>query len=126
MLMGGNRDFPGPRVQPDMRPLPIKDSSLDGIWANASPLHLRADQFGIALKEFLRVLNSSGTLHLSLKLGSGSLWDTDRYLEPRWFQYWSEPELDDVLSDAVFEAAAGWVAKSSRSTWIVRHLRKRA
>ena len=39
MLRAGLREFPGPRVQADVRALPFPSASVAGVWANACLLH---------------------------------------------------------------------------------------
>ena len=120
MSRAGCREFPGTRVQADIRRLPFRSSSVAGVWANASLLHLAPAETAAALREARRVLQARGALHLSVKHGNGSEWETDRYGEPRWFQYWSAPELDAAIQSAGLSITDGWFSETSRTTWIVR------
>ncbi len=90
MLRAGAREFPGPRVQSDIRRLPFPSRSICGIWANASLLHLSESEARSALDEIRRVLRPPGILHVSVKRGTGAEWESERYGKPRWFQYWSD------------------------------------
>jgi SAM-dependent methyltransferase len=121
MLRAGLRDFPGPRVRADARCLPFDDGSLAGVWANASLLHLSPADAATALREIRRALRPRGLLHVSLKAGNGADWETERYGEPRWFQYWSAADLDALLSDSGFEVVASWANPTPRADWLVRH-----
>jgi SAM-dependent methyltransferase len=121
MLRAGLQEFPGPRVQADLRQLPFGDGSLDGVWANASLLHLPQHEAATALHELRRVLRSDGWLHVSLKQGAGSGWDPEPDGEPRWFQYWSGADLDAALAGAGYRLAGSWVNETPRVTWLVRH-----
>ena len=40
MLLGGRADYDLPRLQADMRRLPLADGNLAGVWANASLHHV--------------------------------------------------------------------------------------
>ena len=82
MLRSGIADFPGPRVQADARVLPFSSSSIDGVWANASFVHLSIGDALVALREIHQVRKKSG-LHISVKRGKGNEWDSRRYDEPR-------------------------------------------
>jgi ubiquinone/menaquinone biosynthesis C-methylase UbiE len=78
MLRSGLRDHPGPRVQADMAQLPFR-SVADGLWVNASLLHVERARVPAVLRELRRVLLAGGTLHLSVKLGGEDGWETARY-----------------------------------------------
>jgi ubiquinone/menaquinone biosynthesis C-methylase UbiE len=120
MLRLGARTFPGPRVQSDVRCLPFADSSLQGVWANASLLHLSPSSVDVALREIHRVLVSSGLLHVSVKQGSRAGWESEPYGQPRWFQYWSAEALDAALVRAGFRVTGAWETETPRNTWLVR------
>ncbi len=120
MLRAGVREFPGPRVQSDLRRLPFPSCSVCGVWANASLLHLSRAEVSLALREIRRVLRPSGVLYMSVKRGSGAEWESERYGRPRWFQYWSESELDAALQAVGFCVNAAWVNETRRDTWLIR------
>jgi hypothetical protein len=52
------------------------------------------------------VLAPSGLFHISVKSGNGAEWESERYGEPRWFQYWSAADLDALLATAGFTVIA--------------------
>ena len=120
MLRAGLREFPGPRVQADVRSLPFPSASMAGVWANACLLHLSQPETSAALEEIGRVLCPAGLLHVSVKLGSGAEWESDRYGQPRWFQYWSASELDAALTATGFRVQSSWVNETNRATWLIR------
>lgn len=121
MLRAGAAEFPGPRVQGDARRLPLRSGCVHGVWANASLLHLPPDEAAQALRESGRVLWSRGLLHVSVKSGEGSEWESRRYGAPRWFQYWSAADLDALLADTDFEVVDSWANSTPRADWLVRH-----
>lgn len=121
MLRAGLAEFPGPRVQADARRLPLRTGSVAGVWANASLLHLAPQEAAAALREARRVLCAPGLLHVSVKSGRGAEWESGRYGEPRWFQYWSATDLDAVLETAGFGVVARWSSSTPRADWLVRH-----
>ena len=120
MLRAGVCEFPGPRVQSDLRSLPFSSCSVCGVWANASLLHLSKTEARLALREIRRVLRPSGILLVSLKRGRGAAWESECYGRPRWFQYWSDRELDSALQAVGFSLKAAWVDEAPRDTWLVR------
>lgn len=123
MLRAGGPELRGARIQGDARRLPLRGGSLDGVWANASLLHLSPDEAAAALRECARVLRNRGVVHVSVKSGNGSEWETARYGEPRWFQYWSAAGLDALLTGAGFEIVGSWSNTTPRADWLVRHVR---
>lgn len=121
MLRAGVPEFPGPRVQGDARQLPFRSGSLAGVWASASLLHLSSEEAAAALREARRVLGPRGLLHISVKSGAGAEWESQRYGEPRWFQYWRAEDLDALLTTAGFSVTASWSNSTPRDDWLVRH-----
>jgi SAM-dependent methyltransferase len=125
MLRSGVAEFPGPRVQADARRLPLATASVDGVWANASLLHLTREDAERALDAIRRVLRPGALLHLSLKEGSGTDTEIDRYGGPRFFQYWSDAELDGTLAARGFEVRAASTGAGPRNRWLTRLARRR-
>lgn len=75
-------------VAGDARSLPIAAASMQGVWAQASLLHLPHLEFSLALSEIARVLQPHGVCYLSLKIGEGEQLQADG----RFFAY-HQPEL---------------------------------
>lgn len=121
MLEVGRREFPGPRVQADMRRLPFTQS-VQGCWVHASLLHLPRSAVPEALAEFRRVMVQPAMLHVAVKRGSDHEWETGQYgaAYPRWFTYWAPEELDRVLAEAGFRILEGRILPGSDHDWINR------
>jgi len=120
MLSAGRREYPASRVQGSLVSLPIRTASLAGAWANASLLHLSPPELRAALREIHRVLAPSGHLHVTVKRGEGSEWESERYGLPRWFQYWSGAELDRELNRAALVPVFSSEETSTTASWLVR------
>lgn len=88
----------------DMMSLTFNSEFFDGIWCNAALLHLKKDDAIVALNEFKRVLKTGGVLFLSLKAGEGEKFVADdRYDNAqRFFSYYSQPEIENLLNRADF------------------------
>ena len=120
MLNAGRVEYPAARVQSSLVSLPIRSSSIAGAWANASLLHLSPPDFRAALREIHRVLVPSGHLHITVKRGEGSEWETAQYGRPRWFQYWSGTELDRELNRAALVPVFSSEERTTSASWLVR------
>ena len=73
-------------------------ATYDGIWASFSLLHARKADFPRHLAAIHRALRPGGTLYLGLKLGEGE----HRDKLGRFYAYYEEPELRDLLHGAGF------------------------
>lgn len=77
----------------------LRDEAIyDGIWASFSLLHARKADFPGHLAAAHRALKPGGQLYLGMKLGTGEARDSIG----RFYAYYSEPELERLLSGAGF------------------------
>jgi ubiquinone/menaquinone biosynthesis C-methylase UbiE len=90
-----------PVVVGDMLQLPFAGRSFEGAWASASILHINRADMVDALCEIRRVLQPSGLLFCSLKLGSGEVRTSDQ----RFFSYVMPDEWQKILHKAGFDRA---------------------
>ncbi|MFY9210198.1 MAG: class I SAM-dependent methyltransferase [Aestuariivita sp.] len=72
--------------------------AFDGIWANFSLLHATKADLPGHLARLYRALKPKGQFHIAMKLGTGE--KRDRL--GRFYAYYSEDELDTLLSEAGF------------------------
>ena len=79
------------------------DGPYDGVWANASLLHVvRADLSAVLLR-LAAVTRRGGLLHVSVKEGVGEGWSTHGSVRaPRHFTYWQADDLREAVT------GAGW------------------
>jgi len=89
---------------------PLRDGApYDGVWANASLLHVRRERLPVVLSRLAAVTRPGGTLHVTLKEGDGERWSVHGHIgAPRFFSFWREPQLREVLSEA------GWTVDEVR------------
>jgi SAM-dependent methyltransferase len=122
MLKVGREQYPGDRVQADMRLLPFRAKSIGGVWASASLLHLDRSDLIPALTEIRNVLVPQGILYLSLKHGITEGWDVSKWGPdaPRWFTYWSENDVDSALQLAGFTIVQSATDQGPQDKWITR------
>jgi ubiquinone/menaquinone biosynthesis C-methylase UbiE len=104
MMTAGKNLFPGTYVQADMAHLPFKPI-FDGLWVNASLLHIQRDQVPLVLQEFCQILKPSGILFISVQKGSDEKWITGPYTNTvkRWFTYWTYKTLEECLRQSGFK-----------------------
>lgn len=121
MLKAGLASLPGLRVQADMRRLPF-GRVADGLWANASLLHLRRDEFPAALRELGRVLRRHGLLHVGVKRGCREGFEEERYGPglPRYFTFWEAADLDAALRAAGFRIESATEGEGVHDPWLQR------
>jgi len=79
---------------------------LDVIFANAVLLHLTSEQLEDLLRRARRAVRARGLLAFTVKEGDGNAWTTEKLATPRYFRYWREPALRDLLE------RTGWAPES--------------
>jgi ubiquinone/menaquinone biosynthesis C-methylase UbiE len=103
------------------------DSSHDGAWANASLLHVPADQIDDVLARIARALRPAGVLYMSVKAGDG----TRLHADGRFFNDYSEAALRELFArNALFdvlriEHSPPGEGQSDRKPWLHALARKR-
>ena len=114
-------------VQVDMRQLPVGEC-VDGLWVNASLLHIPRNEVLATMQEFYRVLHSDGILLLAVKHGEGELWTEKSYGHdlPRFFTLWQPEKLDKVIESAKFTIVDGWLDTNAPTPWIIRFAKKQS
>jgi SAM-dependent methyltransferase len=93
-------------AQADMRVLPLRTGSLNGIWCQAALLHIPHRYAHQVLSEFARTVRPGGLLHISVGDGDGERYEVaENYGSDgrRWFAYYREDGLRERLSAAGFE-----------------------
>lgn len=117
LIQHAKKEYPvGKFLVGDMRALEFGDADFDGVWANASLLHYenRGDVLK-SLQEFYRVLKEKGIVYVNVKLQTkdktGLEYDK-RFAEPRFFQYFTEKEMRDLLNEAGFTVLSSKIEQS--------------
>lgn len=97
-------------LDPLVDDLSSPDGPYDGVWANASLLHVRRNDLPAVLERLAGVTRPGGVLRISLKEGDGEGWSTHGSISsPRHFTYWRAAALEQVA------ARTGWSDVSVRS-----------
>jgi SAM-dependent methyltransferase len=108
-------------VDPLTDDLTDPEGPYDGVWANASLLHVARADLPTVLARLRAVTRRGGVLRISLKEGDGEGWSTHGAVPaPRHFTYWRADALRDVLGDAGWTDVdvAGGLAGKRQETWL--------
>jgi SAM-dependent methyltransferase len=91
---------------------PERDAPYDGVWAAASLIHVRREDFPLAVRRLAAVTAAGGVFHLAMKEGDGARFSTHGHVDaPRHFTFWREQPLRAALEEA------GWsVTRVDRAT----------
>lgn len=114
-------------IQGDMTALPFENNSFDGIWANASLLHLTKKEFRRALQKVYEILTPDGMFFCSLKEGTGEQEiEEDKYGKPmkRFFSLYTKDELEKVVTSTGFDLVDSYVRNSPAQSWVHVFARK--
>lgn len=75
---------------------------LDLVLADAVLLHFTRDQAAHVIAKVHAALLPGGRFAFTLKRGEGQAWSLEKLGVPRFFCYWSAPQIQTVLSKAGF------------------------
>ena len=87
---------------------------FDGVWACASLLHVRKDEFVSTFQNLVNALKSSGVIYVSLKQRESSV-----PVGGRHFSYYSADEVNAIISDQLsLELLDLWFNENAECGWI--------
>lgn len=94
----------------DMRQLDFANQIFDGVWANASVLHLDRSDVLPTIREFYRVLKPHGICYVMVKVGQGEEIKKDKKSQgkARFFTYFSLPEMEKYFTTVGFNIAKSY------------------
>ncbi|SRR6266702_3123400 len=92
----------------DVRDTGFSDGTFDGIWCNATLLHLNDEDITKALQEFKRILKPSGVLAVSLKKGEGTSEFVENFSSrsERFFNFKTHESFLELLTNTGLEEIA--------------------
>lgn len=102
--------------------LDVRSAELGGpyaaIVANAVLLHLSRADFAVVLGRLRDALAATGHLAFTVKEGEGEAWVTDKLIRPRYFVYWSEEAVREVLSGCGLTVTHFERFRGRRDSWL--------
>lgn len=118
MLAQARTIVQGELIQMDMGQLDFHPASFEGIWCNASLLHIPKAQVPAVLQQMRRVLVPTGKLHLSIQEGSGEKWEVTRFGVERFFARYTPEEMEELLSQNGFSIDEYYLDESGPRRWL--------
>ena len=113
-MVNHTREYAGVKVeQLRLDQLQYKEE-FDGVWACASLLHVRKDEFVSIFQNLVNALKSSGVIYVSLKQSESNVPAGGRH-----FSYYSADEVNGIISDQPgLELLDLWFDENSECGWI--------
>lgn len=106
----------------DMLDVEFENSTLDGVWMNASLLHLTKEEGKTLLGRILSWLKPGGYLYLQLKQGEGEKEvPASKYGRSdlsRFYSFYNEDELNLLLSNIGYAVDSVETENRRNETWI--------
>ena len=90
-------------------------TGFDLVWASAVLLHLEAHDLPEVLT---RLAGAAPLIAFTLKVGDGSEWSTAKTGLPRFFQYWREESLREVLAGTPWRVELLEQRSGLRDEWL--------
>ncbi|GAA1161506.1 class I SAM-dependent methyltransferase [Nocardioides aquiterrae] len=93
----------------------------DGVWANASLLHVDRRDLPVVLRRLADATRPGGVLRASLKEGDGERWSTHGHVAgPRRFTFWRAGPLATIVQEAGWEVESveQYLGTGGEQTWL--------
>jgi SAM-dependent methyltransferase len=92
---------------------------MDVVLANAVLLHFTREEATKVINKVYNALNDGGTFAFTLKQGDGEEWSEDKLGAPRFFTYWTDEQIREILATTGFQDVSIWGDRETeRSTWL--------
>lgn len=116
LLCEARNRLEGRFTQGDMSAIPFPKAHFDAVWMCASLLHIPREQAPGVLWEVQRVTGVGSLLYAAVQRGQGEGWKGVE--SPRFFTYYQEDELGDLVMQAGFEVERSWIEETPAADWI--------
>lgn len=95
------------------------DGPYDLIFANAVLLHFTRGETAAVLNKVFHALDDGGRFAFTLKQGEGERWTEDKLHAPRYFCFWTEEQMSQLLGDCGYsEIHVACDRKTASATWL--------
>jgi ubiquinone/menaquinone biosynthesis C-methylase UbiE len=101
----------------DMRKLKFPDNSFDGLWVNASLLHIPKKEAKQTVIGFKRILKPGGIIFIAVREGVEEKFSFDKGLK-RFYANYTKEELENLIKTAGFEIINTTLVKKDLIFWI--------
>lgn len=114
----------------DIRSLEFEDNYFDGVWAQASFLHIPKKDILKGLSEVYRVIKPKGIFYISVKQGQGEVLKPDKRYDnkKKFWSFFKKKEIENMLVKAGFDIIESYVNKEKHmyatNPWIRVFCRK--
>ena len=105
MIMAAKNYAPEVKFQiMDIENMDVSVADYDGVWANASLLHISKEKIKLVLRKINEILKDDGIFYLSLKQGEGEVVKRDqRYgTVDKFWSFFSKNEIEEILINCGF------------------------
>lgn len=100
---------------------------LDFVFAHAFLLHFTRDEASRVIRKVFGALNPNGKFAFTLKQGEGEGWSEKKLGAPRFFCYWTEPQIREALESAGFgDVEISGDKATANATWLQIVVKKNA
>lgn len=94
------------------------DGQYDLVMANAVLLHFTREQTQAVLKKVHAALSEGGMFAFTLKEGDGEEWSEAKLGVPRYFCYWREPAIEELVRESGFSDVQVLKGVTRNAQWL--------
>jgi ubiquinone/menaquinone biosynthesis C-methylase UbiE len=108
-------------VQMDMIRIGFADACFQGVWCNASLLHLPKQSVPLVLAEIQRVLVPKGVLFVAVQEGATEGYEPNPYAQSsleRFFARYTQDEIQSMLRESSFTLIESAVLDAGKKRWV--------
>lgn len=102
----------------DILKIKFPKAYFDGIYARASLLHIKKKNIGETLKKLNDILKKGGIIYIALKEGEGESYMNHPQKGSRFFAFYREKEMDNLLKKHGFKTLEVFYEKASNTNWL--------
>ena len=102
----------------DILKLKFPKAYFDGIYARASLFHIKKKDIGETLKKLNDILKKGGIIYLALKEGEGERYMDHPQKGSRFFAFYQEKEMENLLKKYRFKIIEVFYEKTSNTNWL--------